>query len=149
MRRFSAFGTATSKSKSELREASLTGSLAQIAQGLSGNLTSPGVLGDGTVQSGNVNDKVVPGVTFQKPDVPALAVHGIGHTVYNWKTIDCKPGATIGRARRRPTREGVWLVIATGDGPDVDPATGKFNPPVVATIQMWGETGQEPRRARG
>lgn len=147
MRRFAHFRTGTSRSSGEDRQAALTGAMGQVAGGLNGKLRKGGVLGDGTVTAGNSNEKTVPGVKFQKPDVPVLVVHRIGHTVYNWQAIDVKPAAIIGRARRRPTRDGIWLE-AKATGATVDPVTGKFDPPIVATIACWGEAGQEPHRPR-
>ena len=105
---------------------------------LSGKLAPGGVMGDGTSIQGNENTKQAT-VTFVRPDVPALAVHDFGFTVYNWTPIDVQPGAVIGRAKRRPTNAGIWLVAdlaALG-------ADGKFDPPVVATIKMWGTRGEE------
>ena len=142
MRRFRHFRTGTSRSSREDREAALRGTMGSLAKGLNGQLRNGSVLGDGTVINGNTNEKVVPGVIFQKPGLPVFVVHGIGHTVYNWQQMDCKPGATIGRSRKRPTRDGMWLE-ATGATVGGD---GKFDPPVVATIKFWGEPGQEPAR---
>ena len=140
MRRFNAFRTGVSQSSGQDRQAALTGLAGQLS-GLNGKLAPGGMLPDGTPTRGNENTREAK-VTFQKPGLPALAVHDFRHTVTNWTPIDIKPPATIGRSRRRPTNAGIWLE-ATGAVVNAD---GKFDPPVVAIIKMWGERGQEPRR---
>lgn len=140
MRRFRHFRTGTGKSSPEDRQSALTGTMGTLAKGLNGKLRDASVLGDGTIVQGNSNESVVPGVIFQKPDLPVFVVHALGHTVYNWQAMDCKPGAIIGMSRQRPTRDGIWLEAR---GADVG-ADGKFEPLVVATIKVWGEAGQEP-----
>lgn len=143
MKRTPVFRTGTSRSSAEDRQSALTGALPPLASAVNGELRKGGTLGDGKVTSGNSNEKVVPNVVFQKPSLPVFVVHAIGHTVYNWQAIDVKPPATIGRSRRRPNRTGIWLEAMPG--PTVD-ASGKFDPPVIASIACWGERGQEPGR---
>lgn len=144
MRRFPSFRTGSSKSSGEDRQAALTQVMKGLIGGLNGNLRNAGVLGDGTVVDGNTNERIVPDVEFQKPDLPTFVCHRIGHTVYNWQVISVSPGAIIGLSRKRPTRDGIWLEAR---GADVD-EDGKFDPPVKATIKCWGEPGQEPGGAR-
>lgn len=141
MRRFQSFRTGISKSSGQDRQAALNGFVGQIVSGLNGKLISGGVEGDGTPVQGNAAEKMTR-VTFTQPDIPFIAIHALGFTVYNWTVIDCIPGAQISRSRRRPTNAGIWLQATLGNvGPD-----GKFDPPIVATIKMWGPRGQEPPR---
>lgn len=116
-----------------------------LAYGLNGKLASGGVLGDKTRVGGNELTREAT-VRFLKPGVPFLAVHNLGWTIYNWTPIDVQPpGAVIGRTmRRRPTNIGIWL---EADGAPVD-ADGKFSPPVVAVIKMWGAKGPEKPKPR-
>ncbi len=109
-----------------------------VTAALSGKLAPGGVMGDGESITGNENTRQAE-VTFTKPLVPALAVHDFGFTVYNWTIIGVQPGAVIGRSKRRPTNAGIWL---EADLSNVD-AQGKFDPPVVATVKMWGTRGEE------
>lgn len=142
MRRFANLTSGVSQSSPAETQAANDAFARRVVSGINGKLQSGGVMGDGTPKQGNDKTKERR-ITFQKPGVPALSVHALGYTVYNWTVIDVKPPATIGRSRRRPTNTGIWL---EAKGADVN-ADGFFEPPVVATIKMWGERGQEKRRA--
>ena len=143
MRRFRAFRTGTSKSSGQDRQTALSGTMRILSSGLNGKLRNGGMLADGrTTTRGNSSEKITR-VKFQKPGVPVLAMHNLGFTVLNWSVINVEPGATIGKSRKRPTKDGIWLEAT---GATLDAAGSKFEPPVVATIKMWGERGQEAGR---
>lgn len=144
MKRFRSFRTGVSGSSPQDRQAALTGFTRPLATGLNGQLRKGSVLGDGRAIRGNSNEKTVR-VTFQKPNLPTMVAHRIGWTVTNWNVIDVKPAATIGRSRRRATRDVIYLEALDNGSVGSD---GKFDPPVVATIAVWGEPGPEPRRRR-